>query len=356
MAFDSEQTGSTTPSFQSENPSVSVTSVSSCGLTSAFGFTGGLELSRVGQYGAFLPGGWKPALYVRQGCLTLRPLTATVDRARFLVEPSNRNRDAASVQQILQRHHAKSFFLHSRLVRIAHQFDHPERLNPPAITVGTFKQEVRREFTAADGLPANAATCVAVLDAKTVLAGTTNGLARFADGRWTAVKGTAGASVEAVAASKDKVLLVMNGRLLSLQGDKLNLIASLPSGVKANTISIGETIYLATDQGLFETTGSTLKPVAALNDALGENQAVFQIAIGPRVVVGAAAGLFQKQANGQWTRLFPADKTGRSWAPINVRGVAYDTQGRLWFASPQGVGRLDQGVDAVHRRGRFALQ
>ncbi|MBP9901844.1 MAG: hypothetical protein KBH45_10305, partial [Verrucomicrobia bacterium] len=60
----------------------------------------------------------------------------------------------------------------------------------PSITVGTFKQEVRREFTVADGLPASAATCVAVLEAKTVLAGTTNGLARFVNGRWTTVKGT----------------------------------------------------------------------------------------------------------------------------------------------------------------------
>jgi hypothetical protein len=73
----------------------------------------------------------------------------------------------------------------------------------PAITVGTFKQEVRRNFTAADGLIA--VTSVAVLDAKTVLAGTTSGLAQFADGRWTTVKGTAGASVEALAASKATV-------------------------------------------------------------------------------------------------------------------------------------------------------
>jgi hypothetical protein len=201
---------------------------------------------------------------------------------------------------------------------------------------------VRQEFTTADGLPADAAKSIAVRDGKTILAGTTNGLAQFANGRWTVVSGTAGASVEAVAASNDTALLVLNGRLLSLEGDKLNLIAPLPSGVKANAIRISETIYLATDKGLFEATGSTLKPVAALNDALGENRAVFQIAVGPSLVVGAAAGLFQKEANGQWTRLFPADKTGRSWSPSNVRGATYDTRGRLWFASPQGVGRLDQ--------------
>ncbi|MEK7706694.1 MAG: hypothetical protein AAB380_01700 [Verrucomicrobiota bacterium] len=212
----------------------------------------------------------------------------------------------------------------------------------PFITVGTFKQEVRREFTAADGLPATATTSVAVLDAKTVLAGTANGLARFANGRWTAMKGTTGAPVETLAASKDKAFLVLNGRLLSLQGDKLNLIAPLPPGMKVNSISIGEPIYLATDQGLFESTSVAIKPVAAVNDELGENKSIFQVAVGSRMVVGAAAGLFQKEADGKWTRLFPADKAGRSWAPINVRGVAYDARGRLWFASPQGVGRLEK--------------
>ena len=84
----------------------------------------------------------------------------------------------------------------------------------PSITSGTFRQEVRREFTTADGLPANGITSVAVLDAKTVFAGTTDGLARFVNGRWTPVKGTAGAAVQALAAGKDRVLLVLDGRLL----------------------------------------------------------------------------------------------------------------------------------------------
>ena len=212
----------------------------------------------------------------------------------------------------------------------------------PSITVGTFKQELRQTFTVADGLPTNAVTSVVVLDRKTVLAGTTTGLARFTNGRWTLVKGTVGAPVEALATSNGKVFLVLNGRLLSLQGDKLNLIAPLPPGVKVNAISIGQAIYLATDQGLFESMGGALKAVVALNAMLGENRSVFQVAVGPRILVGAAAGLFQKETDEKWTRLFPADKARRSWAPINVRGVAFDTRGRLWFASPQGVGRLDE--------------
>src|SRR5438445_9301531 len=79
----------------------------------------------------------------------------------------------------------------------------------PSITVGTFRQEVRREFTVADGLPANTVTCVAVVGAQTVLAGTTNGLAWVANGRWQTVNGTAGEVVEAVANGHDKPVFVL---------------------------------------------------------------------------------------------------------------------------------------------------
>ena len=212
----------------------------------------------------------------------------------------------------------------------------------PSMTVGTFPQEVRREFTVAEGFPVNAITSVAVLDGKSALAGTANGLARFAYDHWTIVNGTVGAPVEAVAGGGATALFALNGRLLTLQGDKISLLTPLPPGLKVNAIRLGEPIYLATDHGLFEYAGDTLKPVAALNDLLKGNSAVFQVAVGSRVVIGAAAGLFQRSADGKWTRLFPADKSGRSWAPINVRGVAYDTRGRLWFASPQGVGRFDK--------------
>lgn len=48
-----------------------------------------------------------------------------------------------------------------------------------------------------------------------------------------------------------------------------------------------------------------------------------------------AEGLFE---NG--VRLLPRAGT-RSWAPVEVGAAAYDTGGRLWFCSPQGVGRRD---------------
>ena len=48
-------------------------------------------------------------------------------------------------------------------------------------------------------------------------------------------------------------------------------------------------------------------------------------------------GLFE---NG--VRLLPRAGS-RSWAPVDVRGAAYDARGRLWFCSPQGLGVRDGG-------------
>ncbi len=210
-----------------------------------------------------------------------------------------------------------------------------------SVKIGTFQQEVRREYTTAHGLPADAISSVATQDGKTVFAGTARGLARFENERWSLVAGTSGA-VSAVATAQGKVLFVAKDQLLSLDGGKVSAVAPLPGGAKVNSISAGEKVYVATDRGLFVLAGGALKPVAALNNLLGENRSVFQVAIGSRTVAGAAAGFFQQDGNDQWTRLFPADKKGRSWAPVNVRGVAYDTRGRLWFASPQGAGCLDR--------------
>ena len=212
----------------------------------------------------------------------------------------------------------------------------------PSLTIGTFKQEVRREFSVADGLPAEAVNSVAALGGGTALAATTGGLARFSNGQWSLVKGTEGTTVDALAASENRTVFVQNERLLGLERDESKVIAPLPPGTKVHSISLGEPIYLATDRGLYESTGANLKPDALLNELLGGSRAVFQVAVGPRLVVGAAAGLFQRVDGGKWTRLFPADQAGRSWAPVNVRGAAYDSRGRLWFASPQGVGCYDK--------------
>ena len=54
--------------------------------------------------------------------------------------------------------------------------------------------------------------------------------------------------------------------------------------------------------------------------------------------IASADGLFHRATPGaEWQRLLPSDGT-RSWAPRDMRDVAFDCRGGLWFASPQGVG------------------
>lgn len=58
--------------------------------------------------------------------------------------------------------------------------------------------------------------------------------------------------------------------------------------------------------------------------------------LGTEIAVATDAGLYIKN-NAAWELAMPAEGNLR-WAPVDVRGVTYDEQGQLWFASPQGVG------------------
>ncbi len=54
--------------------------------------------------------------------------------------------------------------------------------------------------------------------------------------------------------------------------------------------------------------------------------------------IASGDGLFSRAgSDAEWRRLWPSDGR-RSWAPRNVRDVAFDRRGGLWFVSPQGVG------------------
>ncbi len=57
--------------------------------------------------------------------------------------------------------------------------------------------------------------------------------------------------------------------------------------------------------------------------------------------IGCADGLYLRPAaEKKWTKVYPADAK-YSWAPRNVRVLVYDSKGRLWFGSDEGVGLWD---------------
>ncbi|MBX3180631.1 MAG: hypothetical protein KF886_25070 [Candidatus Hydrogenedentes bacterium] len=63
---------------------------------------------------------------------------------------------------------------------------------------------------------------------------------------------------------------------------------------------------------------------------------------GDEIAVAAEAGLFRFDG-ASWAHVLPRQGDTR-WAPVDVRDVTYDAEGRLWFAAPQGVGfRIAEG-------------
>ena len=227
------------------------------------------------------------------------------------------------------------------------------------IRVGTFKAEVRTAYHAADGLPHDDVRCIAVLPRGEVYAGTAQGLARFAEGRWRPVEALGGQPIEAVTTFGDGVLLAATGAIHLVHGDEVLQVGRYDFG-NVNALAVGATVYAGSDRGLFRWSRADLGkpsgqlkrilsagahlfvPEEELNTLLGEDMRVNQIAVGPEgeIAVAAQSGLFLRNPSGQWEALMP-QQDGRQWALSDVRGVAFDARSRLWCASPQGAPCLD---------------
>jgi len=75
----------------------------------------------------------------------------------------------------------------------------------------------------------------------------------------------------------------------------------------------------------------------ALAAHVGTRAAVRWVAtLGNEIAVAAESGLYLGDGE-TWAMALPRAGAVR-WAPLDVRAVTYDTEGRLWFACPQGVG------------------
>lgn len=89
----------------------------------------------------------------------------------------------------------------------------------------------------------------------------------------------------------------------------------------------------------------TAAPAEESLAALPDGSAVRQLTRSPQGErhAATATGLWVEKS-GRWERLVVADGLGRQWANADVRGVAFDTRGQLWFATLAGVGcRGDKG-------------
>jgi hypothetical protein len=205
----------------------------------------------------------------------------------------------------------------------------PGILCAQALRVGHFAQEVRTVHNAGD------VRSVAVGATGTVWAAGAGGIAEFKGAAWTKLAGVGEASL--VAAMDDAVWFTSRGALWTERSGVPERVADLPAG--AANLAAGRQVLVATSRGLFVLSGHRLVLDAGLA-ALDRDIRQSAIARDGRIAAAGASGLYLKASGGTWQRVFP--KSGnRSWAPDHVRGVAFDSRDRLWFASPQGAGCLD---------------
>ncbi|NUM53643.1 MAG: hypothetical protein HUU46_08370 [Candidatus Hydrogenedentes bacterium] len=212
----------------------------------------------------------------------------------------------------------------------------------PGVTVGAYQQDVAATYTGNDGLPSNNISALAVATNGHVFAGTDKGLAEYDGSAW---KPLTNEAVSAVAAYKDGVA-VASGETISFLAPGANpeTLASFPA-VNINAMStVGTAIYLATTSGVKWVGRGNVYSEDELDGMAGSAKAFYCVAGGTdsTVVAGGDAGLFEKDpASGKWNPLYPSASDGRSWAPRNVRGAAFDAAGKLWFASTQGAACYD---------------
>jgi hypothetical protein len=120
----------------------------------------------------------------------------------------------------------------------------------------------------------------------------------------------------------------------------LGVSDGLPSDdVKQVSVNAAGQVTVATAAGVATLINGKWIASTAKLEASGDARQMARAKDG-RMAEARADGLYVRAGSGEWQRLFPQSGT-RSWAPVDVRGVAFDTEDRLWFASPQGVGCYD---------------
>jgi hypothetical protein len=212
---------------------------------------------------------------------------------------------------------------------------------PKSIHVERFNQEVHTPYTEAEGLPSGDVLAVAYCH-QGLIAATTEGVVRLIDGTWQPVDGLEDAIVLALAPS-GRALYAPTGESVFRVSDGAveTIVKSAPAPITALAFG-GRSLYVGTEEGLYAKHGSKLKPVKPLNAMLGAHPAIRGIAVHKdEMAVAAVGGLFVGDGK-TWHAVLPRDGEER-WAPEDIRCVVYDTQGRLWFACPQGVGCRQAG-------------
>ena len=128
------------------------------------------------------------------------------------------------------------------------------------------------------------------------------------------------------------------------------LVSKVLAAVLVASTLVASTLTAAVRVGTFKTEVRTFYSTA---DGLPSNDVRHILLRNGEVVAETSLG-WSRLAGTKWLpesaqeipkvispQLFPREGN-RSWAPVDVRAVIFDSRGRLWFASPQGVGSCEK--------------
>ena len=223
---------------------------------------------------------------------------------------------------------------------------------PSGQGIGTFFQEERTNYTTDDGLPTNEITAVTVTDAGQVYAGTQQGLSFFSKNKWLAVKGVSepvwalatNGTLVAALTGKNSSGTIIDAKIIILDSRGVQQQVTLPAGTQFSSpgsdLALTTGLLVATNGKLFWYPKFESTP-KSIDLPKGEIRQI--AALKNSVVIASDAALLRVDlATEKVEPLFPRDEK-YSWAPFDVRGTAFDRDGKLWFASRQGAGA--QGSD-----------
>ncbi len=205
--------------------------------------------------------------------------------------------------------------------------------------VGTYPQEIGHAYTTADGLPSDEVNDVVVADDGAVYAGTDAGVAQWNGTDWATVPNTPPGPVHCVAVDSRRLAIATDTALYIRVGDKdwesVFTLTHPPTSLflsdNAVTFDSNNEIYSNNLMGV--PIKSDLAPLPGIHKIAEEYRSIDSY-----FMVAATKGGLYSSAVGPWERIFP-ESGQRSWAVTNARAVLFASNGDLWFASPQGVGR-----------------
>jgi hypothetical protein len=198
----------------------------------------------------------------------------------------------------------------------------------PAVISGTFPQQVRVDVTSSGAGARDATDVVTVGGRLYALAGDT--LLVHADDQWRQVPDVPGL-VTSLARAGDGAAALGDGWVAVL-GATATTVHQLPAGAHAVTVADGARLLVVTrDHVLTRNAQGWTTFALPATPAVAAAQAP-----DGRMAVIAGDEVHERTDGHSWSRVFLRDDD-EGWAPPGLRYLAYDSRGRLWIASAQGV-------------------